>query len=521
MKKLIPALALACALISTSTAAAVDFGANDDTGKYAADGGATFFAQMKASGLSQNVMTIRWTPGTTEIPDKLFLDKAVPAAVAAGIKPIFAVYPYPPSAIESGAADPAAFGSWVRSVADAYPAVTSFIVGNEPNLNTFWRAQGDGTGKVLSGASFGPFLAAGYDALKAKSSGITVLGVGSSPRGERAPQAAGKSSPVHFLGSLGDWYRASGRPAPLMDGFSYHPYPNPSDFSVPFGFTYGWPNAGVQELFRVKQALWDAFAGTPQPTTLRGLKLYLDEVGWQVDTTGSGAYEGTENVRVTSEETQAAIYAEMVRFVSCDPDVAQLNFFGYYDERNRAGWQSALRRADGSERAANATVASAIAAGCTTGTRSWTPLAKPEGAAVEFGAIGAKAKGKKLVVRYTPTAGEDVTVKAGFVPASTPKAKIPGLLAAAGRVDANRRPPRTATATVTTAPQVLAVVLSAALNPDRAAVFTSPAVRSVAAPAAKSKAKTKAKAKAKPRAKAGKKLTKKPVKKSAKKVKRS
>jgi hypothetical protein len=512
VRRITAACALLCALTLTATAGAVDFGANDDTGRYSAGGGASFFAQMKASGLSQNVMTLRWTPGSTGIADKGFLDAAVPAAVAAGIKPIFAVYPYPPSAIETGAADPAAFAAWVRGVADAYPAVTTFIVGNEPNLNTFWRPQGDGT-KVLSGAGFGPFLAAAYDALKATSSGITVLGVGSSPRGDRAPHAAGKSSPVHFLDSLGDWYRASGRPAPLMDGFSYHPYPNPSDFSVPFTFAYGWPNAGIQELPRIKQALWDAFDGTPQRTTVQGLELYLDEVGWQVDTSGSPAYEGAENVRVTSEEAQAGIYADMVEFVACDPDVAQLNFFGYYDERNRAGWQSALRRADGSERPANAAVAAAIAAGCTTGMRSWTPLGRPEGAAVEFAAVNAKSKGQRLVVRYTPTAGEDVTVKAGVVPAATPKAQIPALLADAGRVDANRRPPRTANATVSATPQMLAVVLAASVNPTRAAVFTSPAFKGGSAPAAKTKTVKKAsKAKAAKPANDAKKKKKKPVK---------
>src|SRR5687768_28412 len=145
LKRLTAACALVCALTLTTTAAAVDFGANDDTGRYSADGGASFFAQMKASGLSQNVMTVRWTPGSSGVADKGFLDSAVPAAVAAGIKPIFAVYPYPPSAIESGAANPAAFAAWVRGVADAFPAVTTFIVGNEPNLNTFWRPQGDGT----------------------------------------------------------------------------------------------------------------------------------------------------------------------------------------------------------------------------------------------------------------------------------------------------------------------------------------------------------------------------------------
>jgi hypothetical protein len=524
LKLLTAAFACACALTFAANASAVDFGANDDTGKYAADGGAAFFSQMRATGLKQNVMTVRWTPGSTAIPDRAFLDRGVPAAAAAGIKPVLAVYPYPPSAIESGAANPAEFGAWVRSVADAYADVTTFIVGNEPNLNTFWRAQGDGRGTILSGASFGPFLAAGYDALKGKSSGITVLGVGSSPRGDKAPAAAGKSSPVHFLNSLGDWYRSSRRPAPLMDGFSFHPYPNPSDFSVPFSFTYGWPNAGVQELPRVKQALWDAFDGTPQPTTLQGLELYLDEVGWQVDTNGLGGYEGAENVRVTSEQRQAEIYADMVRFVACDPDVAQLNFFGFYDERNRSGWQSALRRVDGSERASSAAVAAAISAGCTTGMRSWSPLTAPEGAAVEFGAISPKARtGQSIAVRYTPTAGEDVTVKAGFVPASTPRSRLAALLADAGRVDANRRPPRSATARIGPTAQVLAVVLSSAINPARAAVFTSREVKAELATAkAKPKAKVNAKAavKAKSAAKAKPKLKAEPKRKAARAKKR-
>ena len=132
----------------------------------------------------------------------------------------------------------------------------------------------------------------------------------------------------------------------------------------------------------------------------------------------------------------------------------------------------------------------AIAAGCTTGLRTWSPLTQPEGAAVEFAAINPKAKGRTLVVRYTPTAAEDVTVKAGFVPASTPKAQIPARLEDAGRVDAKRRPPRTATVTVSAAPQVLAVVLSATMNPARAAVFTSPAFKAGATQTAKAKAKT-------------------------------
>ena len=43
------ALAVA-ALALAGGAPAADIGANDDTGKYAADGGSAFFAQMAASG---------------------------------------------------------------------------------------------------------------------------------------------------------------------------------------------------------------------------------------------------------------------------------------------------------------------------------------------------------------------------------------------------------------------------------------------------------------------------------------
>ena len=80
-----------------------------------------------------------------------------------------------------------------------------------------------------------------------------------------------------------------------MDGFSFHPYPN--EATDPLERGYAWPNAGFANLDRVKQALWDAFHGTAQPTTLDGLKLHLDEVGWQVDTSGRAGYRGLENVR--------------------------------------------------------------------------------------------------------------------------------------------------------------------------------------------------------------------------------
>jgi len=478
VKKLTAALSSVCALIfAASASATVEFGANDDSGKYSADGGAVFFPQMAAANLKQNVMTVRWKPSDpTNIPDRAALDVAVPNAVAAGIEVAFAVYPYPPSEIELGGVSHLAFAAWLDTLARTYPQVTTYIVGNEPNLNTFWRPQGDARGRVFSAAQFGRFLAAGYDALKTVSPEITVLGVGSSPRGARAPGAADKTSPIHFLHALGDWYRASNRLTPLMDGFSYHPYPNPSDFTVPFTFTYGWPNASIQELARVKQALWDAFDGTAQPTTLSGLKLYLDEVGWQVDTSGLPGYTDEENVRVTSESTQAGIYADLVRYVVCDPDVAQLNFFGYYDERSRLGWQSALRRADGSERASNAAVAAAIAetgGECLGLVRGWRPLLKPEGAAVTFKRDAGMRAGVRTL-SFTPTAAEDVTVTAAIVPATTPGNRVVDLLGDAGSVNANRRPELTVSGRLAARKSyVLAVALASRANGDRVSIFKS------------------------------------------------
>ena len=480
MKQLIAALALAGALSFAATASAVDFGANDDTGKFAADGGVEFFSQMAAAGLKQNVITVRWTPGSSEIPDRELLERVVPAATEAGIRPVFAVYPYPPSAVESGWSGPSGFADWLEGVARAFPQVTTYIVGNEPNLNTFWRPQGNGKGTIRSGASFGPFLAAGYDALKTVSREITVLGVGLSPRGDRAPGRAGKSSPMHFIASLGAWYRKSNRRAPLMDGLSFHPYPSPSNFKVPFAFRYSWPNAGLHELRRVKQALWDAFAGTRQPTTAGGLKLYLDEVGWQVAVSPWRGYEGAENVRVTTEKAQAAIYGELVRFVVCDPAVAELNFFGYYDDDALGGWQSALRRVDGTARPAHQAVAAAIAATggrCRGKLRRWTPLRRPDRATVKFGAFKGVQAGSSRRFWFKVTAAEDVVVRAGLVPARTPLTRIPPFLRPAGSVNAYRRPPLKVAARPSSGRQVLVVSVAAKLNPRRVAIFRSPAFR--------------------------------------------
>ena len=135
-----------------------------------------------------------------------------------------------------------------------------------------------------------------------------------------------------------------------MDELAYHPYPRRDTDSLTTGIL--WPNAGATDLDRIKQAVWDAFHGTGQQTFEDGLRVRLDEVGWQVAVPRNrlGAYFGAETVEPTTEASQASIYASLVRYEACDPSVDALLFLGLRDEPNLSRWQAGLMRADGSPR---------------------------------------------------------------------------------------------------------------------------------------------------------------------------
>jgi hypothetical protein len=395
----------AALLAGASVGSAADIGANDDTAKHAPDSGAAMYERMSALGLRQTVIGVRFVPSeSVVIQDKLLLDRAIASATATGLRVVLAVYPYPPREIEAGLGSPSLFASYVGVLASIYPQIKQFVIGNEPNQPAFWRPQFDAAGNSLSAPAFGPYLAAAYDTLKSVNPEISVVGVGLSPRGNDRPTARNNisASPVRFLRALGNWYRRSGRTLPLMDAFSFHPYPN--EATDPLERGYAWPNAGFANLDRLKQALWDAFHGTAQPTTLNGLKLHLDELGWQVGTAGRPGYHGLENVAVTDEVTQAAIYGQVIREAACDPDVASLSFFGFRDDGLRTGFQAGLERADGSARPAVAAVQAAIAETCAETPRVWSPGVEVLGAKVAVG-------GTDAAVTARLAAGEDARAK--------------------------------------------------------------------------------------------------------------
>ena len=314
---------LAVSFATAQAAAAPRFGVAEDATKYAQDGGASLFAQLRELGMTENRMVVRWNPNDpTTIQDKAFLDRSIPVAQRVGIRIVFSVY-----ATEAGgvSADPdariALFAGYLQTLARTYPSVSTFIVGNEPNEAYFWQPQLGPDGAQLSAALYERLLAASYDALKAVSGSITVVGAG--PSGDANDISS--ISPVRFVKALGDAYRASGRAAPLMDQLAFHVYPraNTDGPSKP----RDWPNVGPADLDRLKQAVWDAFAGTSQPTFHEGpaapggLTLMVDEFGWQaaVDPAHAAAYYGAENVPTVSEDEQARSTPPWSRLSSAIP----------------------------------------------------------------------------------------------------------------------------------------------------------------------------------------------------------
>jgi hypothetical protein len=346
-------LACACAALAGAgvAGAGIDVGVTEDAGK--AGNGAAFFATLGDVGLKVNRISINWDPAApTKIAGQAEIAKWLPQAQVSGTRIIFAVAPAQAKGLTATPEAKGQFIAFVQQLAATFPTVKDYVIGNEPNRPYFWVPQYSKAGKPLAAAQYLPVLAGSYDALKAKDPTINVIGVGLSPRGNDLPQGKdGRSrSPVRFLDDLGRYYRLSGRKTPIMDELAFHPYPQPQQGPPSVG--YAWPTAGLANLNRIKQAVWDAFNGTAQPTFAetgktftRPLRFDLDEVGWQVPILPALApmYHGTETpgLRLVSEATQADYYADTINAVACDPTVRMLSFFHLVDETDLDRWQSA------------------------------------------------------------------------------------------------------------------------------------------------------------------------------------
>ena len=472
MKTVIAALACVLAAATAGTARPADYGATEDTSKTSPE---WILQTMQDLGMTRNVISLTFDPAAPMVLQQAEeIDRLAALAPEYGVKLAIAVYQSRASALATPLGL-AAFSSWLQTAARRWPTITTWIAPNEPNQPRFWQPQFTSRCGNASGRSYFRAQATMYDALKTVNAEIEVVGVALSPRGNDLCRARSNvsTSPVRFLQSLGAAMRASKRNRPIMDALSQHPYPLLNTQGPAKG--YRWPNIGMANMDRLKQAFWDAFNGTAQPTFEQGLDVYLDELGWQTESPGE-PYSGIENVGAVDELTQGRFYAQSIRMAACDPSVAALSLFHLVDEDDRDRFQSGLIRADGSPKDSiplvRAAIASTAADGCTGFPVSWRH---------QTGVLGLKARfaGRGLARTVSLSAEEDVTYRAAILPLA-PRATIARALQgvsatpqAKGTVKAYRTPrlqvPRPARA----GRYVTAVRVAAATNPKRNAVLVS------------------------------------------------
>ncbi|MGB2875797.1 MAG: hypothetical protein WBB76_10035 [Gaiellaceae bacterium] len=485
-----------CAALTLAGAAqgGMTFGVSEDRGKNTDP--ASFFATLKDLGFTDNRATLAWDPSQPDvIPGKDSLALWLPLAQAAGVRIVFSVSPLHARDLSSNAAPVAEFATFLQLLAKTFPQVKDYVIGNEPNQPYFWLPQYGAGGKPVSAASYERVLAQSYDALKAIDPTINVIGIGLSPRGNDDPRAIDNisRSPVRFLHDLGVAYRASHRTKPLMDELSFHPYPHYN--SDPPAVGYRWPNAGIPNLGRIRQAVWDAFNGTAQPTFAEQgkqtfaapLRFELDEIGWQVAIPPSLAslYQGVETEKPVSEISQARYYSRSIKAAECDPSVRSLSFFLLLDEPNLSRWQSGLERLDGSHRPSYDAVKQTIAQtqGKCQGKRlTWTHTTHVDSPVAAWQSLMGSHSTSATRWSFSASAGEEVAFRAGIFNAGTSNRVIARalagrgtkpLLSTNGKIKARKRVIAFPQHSLKRGRYVVAISMQATMNPSRTSLLVS------------------------------------------------
>src|SRR3954471_15063708 len=174
-------------------------------------------AQMdlaRLGGIQAIRSTAIWAPGQTAPSDTdlAALKNAAQAAQLDGIRMTLSVYQFGSKTTPITDTDQSDFAAYAASLARALPSIRTFVIGNEPNINRFWLPQFALDGSDQAAVDYERLLARTYDALKAVSPRITVLGGAVSPRGGDNPNAARLThSPTTFIPDMGAAYRATGR----------------------------------------------------------------------------------------------------------------------------------------------------------------------------------------------------------------------------------------------------------------------------------------------------------------------
>src|SRR5262249_13458236 len=229
--------------------------------------------------------------------------------------------------------------------ARAVPGIRRFVIGNEPNLNRYWLPQFDLDGSDAAAAGYEALLAQTYDALKAVSRNILVLGGALSPHGGDDPNSIRLThSPTAFITDMGSVYRASGRTTPIMDALAIHPYEDNSSIAPVNGRHPNSTTIAVADYDKLVTLLGTAFDGTAQQGST--LPIYYTEFGVesQIPAAKAGLYTGTEvaSVKPVTEAVQGTYYRQAIELAFCQPNVRGFFIFHTIDEGDLNRWQSGL-----------------------------------------------------------------------------------------------------------------------------------------------------------------------------------
>jgi Cellulase (glycosyl hydrolase family 5) len=321
---------------------------------------------LKLAGLRGVRITQEWAPGQTEPGGADFdaLKNAVTAAQLNGVRVILSVTNHGSRTTPLSDQDQSDFATYAANVARALPYIRDYVIGNEPNLNRYWLPQFGLDGSDVAAPAYESLLARTYDALKAVSPKITVLGGAVSPRGIDRPNTGRDThSPTAFITDMGAAYKASGRTKPIMDGFAFHPYGDnssqPPDTPHPNSTSIGLGDYG-----KLVALLGAAFDGTAQPGST--LPIVYDEYGveTQIPAAKTSFYSGREptTTKPVDPTTQGAYYAQAIALTFCQPNVRGLFLFHSVDETDLDRWQSGLYYADGTPKTSLGPTRTAIAA---------------------------------------------------------------------------------------------------------------------------------------------------------------
>ncbi len=311
----------------------------------------TKMEETTAAGFEAVITNSFWAPGQREpAPQELTdLRNGAEAAEAAGVRPMLIVQHVGSRTTPRTAKLRGEFAAYAASLARQIPEFRTFIVANEPNLNRFWLPQFGPNGENVAARDYLALLAETYDALKAVSKDIRVVGGTLAPRGGDDPDAPRHThSPTQFIRDMGRYYRESGRTKPVMDAFAHHPYLHrsevPPDFAHPKTTTIALADYG-----KLVDLLGQAFDGTAQ----RGSDIPILYTEFGVQTVIPPAkrtvytnFDSPAAKDAVPEETQERYYRQAVEIACTQKTVEGIYIFHVWDEPDLLGWQSGMYYAD-------------------------------------------------------------------------------------------------------------------------------------------------------------------------------